>query len=132
MFFFSEVKIVKFADLIKRDLVSTQLVSDKKEAVIREIIGRIAHVKKIKNTDVIIKKLLKREKESSTGLESGVAIPHCRMEGLKEAVLFVGISKKGIDFQSIDHKPAHLFFLFITPLGETATHLKILSRIALS
>ncbi|NLG15719.1 MAG: HAD-IC family P-type ATPase [Fibrobacter sp.] len=122
---------MKFADLIKRDLVSTQLVSDKKEAVIREIVGRIAHVKKIKNTDVIIKKLLKREKESSTGLESGAAIPHCRMEGLKEAVLFVGISKKGIDFQSIDHKPAHLFFLFITPLGETATHLKILSRISL-
>ena len=121
---------MRFADLIKPDLVSTELKSTSKDEVIREIAGRIASVKKLKDSEHIINKLLEREKTGTTGLGGGVAIPHARMENLKDVILFLGVSREGIDFGSIDDKPVHLIFLFLTPLSETATHLKVLSRIS--
>ncbi|MEK7812760.1 MAG: HAD-IC family P-type ATPase, partial [Candidatus Desantisbacteria bacterium] len=67
----------------------------------------------------------------STAVGNGIAIPHARIEGLEDVLFFVGVSSKGIDFNAPDNKPVHLFFLFITPLSETGTHLKILSMISL-
>ena len=120
---------MKISDFVNRQLVLAHLKSHTKDAVLAEIVNRIGVSKKIKNKEEVLEKILEREKQSSTGIGSGVAIPHARIEDLKEAVLFVGLSRRGVNFASVDGRPVHLIVLFLTPLLESGLHLKILSQI---
>lgn len=117
---------MKFSSLIKPTFMSVDIKASTKEDAFREIMSRLP----IKHANSVIQKLIERENQSSTGIGGGCAIPHARLETISEVYFFVGVSKKGIDFKSIDSKPVHLIFFFLTPLSETATHLKILSRIS--
>jgi magnesium-transporting ATPase (P-type) len=98
--------------------------------VIAEICDIVCAKKKAENRDEILKALLDREAESSTAVGNSVALPHARFEGLEEPLVFLGISRPGIDFHSKDGKLVHLVFLFVTPLAESQLHLKLLSRVA--
>ena len=78
----------------------------------------------------IVQHILEREKGSSTGIGNGIAIPHIRLDGLKEPMVRLAIVKDGLDFNAIDGKPCKIFFLFITPSDQTTTHLQILAKIS--
>jgi len=121
---------MKISDLVNRSLVVSHLKSHTKEDVISEIAHQIHACGKIKNKEQLFNQIIEREKRGSTGIGNGVAIPHARMEDLKEAVLFVGISRRGINFSSADGKDVHLIVFFLTPLLESGLHLKILSLLA--
>ena len=71
-----------------------------------------------------------REKLCSTGLGSGVAVPHCKLPGLKRLLLAIGISRQGIEFGSSDGQPAKLFFLLVSPAQAPAAHLQALAAIS--
>lgn len=120
---------MKFTAFVQRDLVSTNLKSSTKESVISEIVDQLYKCKRIRDKKKILESLLKRETLESTGIGNGVAIPHARVNSLKEAILFFGISKNGVDFFSVDNKPVHLIVLFLTPVLESSLHIKILSKI---
>ncbi|MDD5477800.1 MAG: HAD-IC family P-type ATPase [Candidatus Omnitrophica bacterium] len=121
---------MKIADLVYKDLLSVNLKSRTSEGVIREIVDQLYKSRKIKDKKRVLESLLKREKLGSTGIGDGIAIPHARIAELKEGLIFVGISREGIDFSSIDKKPVHLVMFFLTPLVESEMHLKILSKLA--
>ncbi|MEN6384887.1 MAG: HAD-IC family P-type ATPase [Phycisphaerales bacterium] len=114
---------------VSRQLVSAHLKSGTKEDVLAEITEQIYQAGKIKNKKEIYAKLLEREMQNSTGCGNGVAIPHARIKEIEEPILFVGVSKRGINFDSTDGKDVHLIILFLTPLLESGLHLKILSGI---
>lgn len=80
--------------------------------------------------DAIHQALVTREKSMSTGMENGIAIPHCCVDLINETVVALGISREGIDFDSIDGKPAHLIILLVTPKNRTKMHIKTLAEIA--
>jgi len=122
---------MKISDLINRQLVLAHLKSHTKEAILSEIVDQIYTYKKIKDKKQVLNQLLERELQGSTGIGNGIAIPHARIEDLKEAVLFIGLSKRGINFASVDDKTVHLIVLFLTPLLESGLHLKILSGISM-
>jgi Ca2+-transporting ATPase len=121
---------MKISDLIQKDLVTINLKSHTCDGAIAEIVDQLHRSHKIRDKKEILEALLKRERAGSTGIGDGVAIPHARIAELKEAVLFVGLSKLGINFSSVDGRPVHLVVLFLTPLLETELHLKILSKAA--
>ena len=121
---------MKISDLIEKNLVTVNLKSRTSESAISEIVDQLYRSRKIKDKKQILESLLKRERLGSTGVGGGVAIPHARIAELKEAVLFVGLSKRGINFSSVDDKPVQLVVLFLTPLLESELHLKILSKVA--
>ena len=78
----------------------------------------------------ILQILLERELLGSTGIGDGVAIPHGKSKALAEIISGFGLSKHGIDFDSLDGRPAHLFFLLVAPETSVGTHLKMLARIS--
>jgi mannitol/fructose-specific phosphotransferase system IIA component (Ntr-type) len=78
----------------------------------------------------IIQQLMEREKISSTGIGNGIAIPHIRLDGLKEPMVRLAIVKDGLDFNAVDGKVCKIFFLFITPSDQTNRHLQILAKIS--
>jgi len=121
---------MKISDLVQKNLVSVNLKSRTRDGIISEIVDQLYINRKIKDKKHVLESLLKRESLGSTGVGGGVAIPHARIVELKEAVLFVGIAKQGVDFSSVDVKPVNLVILFLTPLLESELHLKILSRVA--
>ena len=77
----------------------------------------------------VIEVLQQREKLGSTGIGDGLAIPHGKISSLAEIVVAFGRSKKGVDFDSLDGKPVHIFFLLLAPENSVGQHLKALARI---
>ncbi len=71
-----------------------------------------------------------REDLGTTGIGDGVAIPHGKMESLKEIVIVAGRSRGGVDFESLDHKPCRIFFLVLAPEHVAGMHLRILAQIS--
>jgi mannitol/fructose-specific phosphotransferase system IIA component (Ntr-type) len=71
-----------------------------------------------------------REEALSTGLGNGVALPHARIDGLRESLVGVGISRKGIDYDAQDGRPGNVIFLALTPGNDPTAQLQIGSEIA--
>ncbi|MBT8358340.1 MAG: PTS sugar transporter subunit IIA, partial [Deltaproteobacteria bacterium] len=67
---------------------------------------------------------------SSTGIGGGIGIPHGKLKQLESLALGFGLSRKGVDFESMDNQPTHIFFLLVTPENSTGLHLKMLARIS--
>jgi PTS system nitrogen regulatory IIA component len=67
---------------------------------------------------------------NSTALGDGVAIPHGKLPGVRRVIAAFARSKAGVDFQSLDGKPTHLFFLLVAPEDSAGAHLKALARIS--
>ena len=80
--------------------------------------------------DEVIRVLQERERLGSTGIGDGVAIPHGKLKNIEHLMISFGRSRAGIDFDSMDGKPAHLFFLLVAPEESVGVHLKMLARIS--
>ena len=121
---------MNITELLNVNLIKLELNSKSKEEVITEMAKMLDENGKLLDTEKYIKAVLGREKEFSTGIGMGIAIPHGKSSGVKEPALVFGRSTGGIDYQSMDDKPAHLFFLIAVPEESSNEHLKILSQIS--
>jgi len=121
---------MNISDYIQKDTVSVNLRGRTAEGVITEIVEQLCKKRRIKDKKKALTNLLKRESMGTTAVGNGIAMPHARVIELKQPVIFVGIHRHGVDFSSLDGKPAHLVVLFLTPLLESELHLKVLSKIA--
>ncbi|MFA7074595.1 MAG: PTS sugar transporter subunit IIA [Endomicrobiaceae bacterium] len=117
-------------DFLCQEAITVDLKAQTKKEAIIELIELLKTSKKIKRTDEIIEIVLEREKLGSTGIGQGVAIPHGKTDVLSEQVGVLGISKKGIEFNSLDGEPVYIIFLLVGPVEVTGQHLKALSRIS--
>ncbi len=124
---------MKFISLIKESMVKVDIKSNNSEDAISEIVGFMVKSGNLKSKlrNEVKSKLLERERVHSTAIGNVTAIPHARLSSIRSPLLFVATSRNGIDFHSDQKEPVRLLFLFLTPLADTATHLKILSRINL-
>ena len=100
------------------------------EDVLKEIIQLLKEKKIISNDKQIISKLLERERLGSTSIGNHSAVPHTKIKGLKEPILFVAISKRGIQYHDRDQEPVHLIILILSPNDSPIIHLQILAAAA--
>lgn len=119
----------KLVKLLKKDRISLDLKATDSEGAINEL-SNMAAAKLNYSADEIIRLVTEREEMDPTGLENGIAIPHCRLEGLKEPAVFMGISKNGVNFHSLDQSPSKVIFLIITSESDPQSQLEIISQIA--
>lgn len=101
-----------------------------KETAIKELVDLLDAEGLLINRDQVYQAVLTRESTKSTGIGFGIAIPHGKCSGVKELVMAIGISHKGIDFQSIDGKPVHIIVLLASPIDRTGPHIQALARIS--
>ncbi len=101
-----------------------------KQAVVAELVELLDANKLLINKDEVLQSVINRETTRSTGIGSGIAIPHGKCKGVKELVMAIGISRQGIDFQSIDEKPVYIIVLLASPLDKTGPHIQALARIS--
>ena len=117
-------------DVLKKESVIPNLYSKTKSEVIRELSEKVATIYPNFNRENLISVLLEREKLCSTAVDEGVAIPHGKMSGISSIIVAFGRSIEGIDFESLDGNPTHLFILLIAPENSSGVHLKLLARIS--
>ncbi len=106
------------AKYFKDNLFLANLTSASKEGAIAELLDIFVHEKYIRNRDIVLEMLHQRETLGSTGIGKGVAIPHGRTTAALDVLIAFGKSEKGIDFDAIDGKPVHLFFMVIAPPND--------------
>ncbi len=117
-------------DMFSKNRISFDLKASNKDEVIKELIQLLYDDGKIIDKEKFREAVLKREEEFSTGIGMGIAIPHGKSNAVKEASIAFGRSNKGIDYESMDDKPANLFFLIAVPEESSDVHLKALSEIS--
>jgi len=121
---------LKISELIGDDLIIGELKGGAKLEVLQEFASLLYDAGKVDDKEGLTRVLAARESLGSTGIGDGVAIPHGKLKGLKGLVLAFGRSRAGIDFDSLDGEPAHLFFLLLAPDDAPGEHLKALARIS--
>ena len=120
---------MKLLEFLPKEAVLADLKAQDKKSVLQELAAPVAEVAGVEAHD-LVQVLTEREALETTGIGNGIGIPHGKMKHLKSAVIGFGLSRNGIDFESMDARPAHIFFLLVTPEDSIELHLKFLARIA--
>ncbi len=121
---------MKIADMLDPKAVVAELSTSGKREVLEELAAAVASAHKGLQSNVVLTTLLEREKLGSTGVGDGIAIPHGKIAGLDQIILGFGRSRAGVNYDAIDQRPVHLFFLLLAPEDSPGTHLKALARIS--
>ena len=123
---------MKISEFLCKDALTCDLKATSKAEVIQEMIQLLidagAVEKKYKNK--IVEVLMAREALGSTAIAQGIAIPHGKSDCTDKLVSALAISKRGINFDSLDGEPAHIFFLLVAPVDSAGPHLKALARVS--
>ena len=109
------MKPQELAEFFQESLCIFDLKSKDKRGALAEMVECISHACQLKDKDLILEMVMTRERLGSTGIGKGVAFPHGRSLAVQELTLLFARSKEGVDFDALDKKPTHLFFLIIAP-----------------
>lgn len=120
---------MKILDVLHPDAIIANLEARDKKGILEELVTPIAQITNMNHKELVLI-LMEREQLGSTGIGEGIGIPHGKTKDLESMIIGFGLSKRGVDFDSIDGKPTHIFFTIITPDQSTGLHLKLLARIS--
>jgi len=116
--------------ILQPTCIKVPLESRDKYSAIAELIDLLADSRLVQDRDVALDAVLTREKTRSTGIGSGIAIPHGKCSAVRELVMAMGITPDSIDFDSVDGKPVSIVILLVSPLDQTGPHIQALARIS--
>jgi len=122
--------LLKLSRILDKNCIKLDMSAVRKRDAISELLEVLKDSGKIDNTEPLLNDICEREKSASTGIGYGIAIPHKIVDGLEKTIIAFGRKKEGINFDSIDGKPATLFFLILGKEGSTGSHLRLLSKLA--
>jgi PTS system nitrogen regulatory IIA component len=120
---------MKILDALSREAICADLKAQDKKGILEELATPVAETVGV-DCDELVRVLMEREHLGSTGIGGGIGIPHGKLKPLENLVLGFGKSRAGVNFESMDGKPTHIFFLLLTPENSTGLHLKVLARIS--
>lgn len=121
---------MKISELLDPAAIVADLNGTGKKEVLAELTDALLKADSSLVRDDVLKVLMERERLGSTGIGDGVAIPHGKLKNIDRLLISFGLSHHGVDFDSMDGKPAHLFFLLVAPEESVGVHLKTLARIS--
>jgi mannitol/fructose-specific phosphotransferase system IIA component (Ntr-type) len=123
---------MNLASLLTPDQVVLDMRADEHLPAIEELVDHLFSLGKLPTglRDEVLQALKQREEQVSTGIGSGVAIPHAFSEKIDEVIGVFGRSKRGIDFAAPDNGPVHFVILFVVPRRDYQLHLQTLAAIA--
>jgi len=121
---------MKISEILHPDAVVERLSAVTKKEALLELVAPLSRLREGLDRDRMVDILLDREKLGSTGVGEGIAIPHGKISGLNDVIVSFGRSAHGVDFEAMDGKPVHLFFLLMAPEGCAGAHLKALAKIS--
>lgn len=121
---------MRIVDLLKKQSIDLNAAVADKTAAIGHLVDLMDAGGNLNDKALYKERVLAREAEGSTGIGEGIAIPHAKTEAVNEPGLASMIVRDGVDYESLDDEPAHLFFLIAAPAGGANVHLEVLSRLS--
>ncbi len=123
---------MKIMDFLSADAVTVDLRSINKTDAIKELVDLLIAAEELdkKDKNKVVELLLAREALGSTAIGHNVGIPHAKTDCVKDLIAAFGMSKRGVDFDSLDGEPVYIFFLLLAPQDSAGPHLKALARIS--
>ncbi|SDN22569.1 PTS IIA-like nitrogen-regulatory protein PtsN [Desulfonauticus submarinus] len=121
---------MKLSNYINEKLIISNLSARTKVDVLAEMVKYVEKLYPSLQDKNVYELLVDREKLGTTGIGNGVAIPHTKLEGIDRVILLVARSIEGVDFESLDQNPVHIFFLLLAPEENLGEHLRILAYIS--
>ncbi len=123
--------MISLSNVFPKELILRKVSYDSSEKLIGEVSEKIAEfldcgIRK----ENITEKILQREQLGSTAIGEGIAVPHCRLEGMSNVIGAIVLLSEGIEFNSPDGKPVDIFFFIISPIDKPAIHLETIKAIA--
>ncbi len=122
---------MKFADFICFKAIIPELKGTDRNSIITELTEALDKAGELgkSNCEDITKAIIKREKEASTGMGKGVAVPHVKLPAFKKPIAAIGRSSRGIDFLALDKQPVYSVILLISPVNDPDLHLQAMEKI---
>ena len=120
---------MRISQLLNKGSIIANLTARDKKGVIDELALAISQTTRASATE-IANVLMEREQLGSTGIGGGIAIPHGKLGSVGSIIVGFGLSREGVEYESLDNKPVHIFFLLLTPENSTGGHLKVLAQIS--
>lgn len=121
---------MKITDLLSKDVMIMSLKATTKEGAIDEMIASLEEHGKINDPVLFKEQIMKREAQSSTGIGDGIAMPHAKTKAVNTPTVVFAKSEAGLDYESLDGAPAHLFFMIAATDGANETHLETLAALS--
>jgi fructose-specific phosphotransferase system IIA component len=121
---------VNFSELLSPECVELDLKGKKKREIIEELVHLLVKAGKLRDGKGVLEEVMEREKEVSTGIGKGVAIPHRLIRGIETSLIGFGRKKNPVNFDALDGNPVDIFFVLLGPEGSANTHLRLLSKLA--
>lgn len=121
---------MKITQLLTEETIILNLDATSKQQVLEELTGQLEQAGKLVDRQAFLKDILTRENQSTTGIGEGIAIPHAKSVAVDAPAIAFGRSEHGLDYESLDGQPAHLFFMIAATEGANDDHLEALSRLA--
>lgn len=121
---------MELADYIDASNVTLDVRPGTVREVLDQIVAPLAEVGVIRDRDGLVERLARREGLQSTGIGSGVAVPHCLWEELSRPRVLVGVCPEGTDYHALDDRPVQIFFLLLSPGDAVRRHVRLLARTA--
>jgi fructose-specific phosphotransferase system IIA component len=116
--------------ILQATSVKVPLEGKDKQSAITELVDLLDTNELLSDRNVVLEAVLAREQTRSTGIGSGIAIPHGKCKAVKELIMAIGIAGEPIDFASVDDKPVTIIFLLVSPVDQTGPHIQALARIS--
>jgi mannitol/fructose-specific phosphotransferase system IIA component (Ntr-type) len=121
---------MKLAGYLEQELVISGVEPSDKPGMLSLLLEVVERKHSVGDNKKVLKELIIRERQSSTGIGAGIAVPHAIVESLPHTVLAVATIPKGMDFHSVDNYPVRVVFLLLSPPGRAREHIKLLARIS--
>lgn len=121
---------MKITQLLTKETIVMDVAAQTKNDVIDRLVTQLDTANKLADREAFLQAIHAREAQSTTGVGDGIAIPHAKSAAVKEAAIAFGRSVEGIDYESLDGQPAHLFFMIAAPDGANNTHLAALAKLS--
>jgi len=117
-------------DFLLPEFIKVNLKAEDKDEAFKELTAHYCKTANLSSYSKILDAIVKREEKMSTGIHKGIAVPHCQTDAVKKLCGVLGVSEKGVQYDSLDGEPVNLLFMFIFPLNDTQEHLLLLKHLA--
>ena len=121
---------MRLVDILDKPLIKVNMVATERDEALEELVDVLARAGRVSDHKGCVEALLAREAQQTTGVGSGVAIPHAKHPSIEKLTLALGISKDGIEFDAIDDRPVNTVFLLMAPVNDPGSNVQALAEIA--
>jgi len=121
---------MNLTQILQPGCVKVPLNGRDRQTVITELVDLLNEKGLLLDKKIVLDAVLMREQTRSTGIGSGIALPHGKCKGVRELVMAIGIAGEPIDFASVDGKPVKIVILLASPIDQTGPHIQALAKIS--